>query len=76
MNGGSSFNYRYGSGKGEVKVRSLEDFKKIATQPLIRPAPSYANSFTSLWDMKNMHGDPFGEDNGGGDIFIITKSAG
>jgi len=76
VNGGSSFNYRYGSGRKDVEVRSLADFRTIATKPLLQPTPRGADSFTSLLDMKNLHGDPFGQANGGGDIYIITKAAG
>lgn len=76
MNGGSSFNYRGGPEDGDVMVRPLEDFKTIATKPLLQPSPPGANSFVSLYDLKYSKGDPFGRANGGADIYIITKSAG
>lgn len=76
VNGGSSFNYRSGPGDNDVKVRPLEDFKTIATEPLLQSSPPLANSFVSILDLKNNFNDPFGKDNGGGDIYIITKAAG
>ena len=77
INGGSSHNYRYGSGKDDVKVRPLADFKTIATIPLGNPAPAAAaGSFVSLRDLQNIHGNPFSKTNGGADIYIITKAAG
>lgn len=57
-------------------VRPLADFKKIGTDILAAPGPAGAVSFESLLDLQNNHGDPFGRSNGGGDIYIITKSAG
>ncbi|KAF3770871.1 hypothetical protein M406DRAFT_67232 [Cryphonectria parasitica EP155] len=67
INGGSSFNYRYGSGDNDVVTRPLADFKKIAADILKAPAPAGADSF---------YGDPFGASNGGGDIYILSKAAG
>jgi hypothetical protein len=83
INGGSSFNYRFGPNPENVVVRPLQDFKTIATEPLLNPSPlGVEESFISLYDMKYKpsdklnYNDPFGPENGGGDIYIITKSAG
>ncbi|TVY39833.1 hypothetical protein LSUB1_G002573 [Lachnellula subtilissima] len=76
INGGSSFNYRYGNGAGEEVERSVADFKTIAADVLGKPAPADLGSFISLLDLQTSKGDPFGRDNGGGDVYIITKAAG
>jgi hypothetical protein len=76
VNGGSSFNYRYGTGPNDVMERPLNDFKTIATNILGQPAPAGADSFISLLDLQTSKGDPFGKENDGGDIYIITKAAG
>lgn len=57
-------------------VRPVADFQKVAANILGTAAPAAAVSFTSLLDLQTSHGDPFGRDNGGGDVYIITKAAG
>lgn len=76
VNGGSSFNYRYGTGKNDVMIRPLADFKAIAVDIFKQRSPSGAKNFLSLVDLREIHDDPFSEANGGGDVYIITKAAG
>lgn len=77
VNGGSSFTYR--SSPDTVKVRSDSDSQKIAIDILTQatPADQIGNreNFVSLTDLQNGK-NPFSKENGGGDIYIITKATG